>query len=495
MASDLLTKHSTDRGYELQLQRGLFINNEFISGSAQIDVVNPANGKLIVRVEAAGEEEVDAAVSAANKAYKEVWSKSKPSERRDLISRLADLVERDQEELAQIETLNCGKAITFARHMDAVFSAEYLRYYAGWADKIQGKVIETDGVVTMTRHEPFGACAAIIPWNFPVLMLMIKLGPMLATGNTVVIKTSEVTPLSALKIAALSKEAGFPAGVINIITGYGHITGELLSRHHGVDKVAFTGSVRAGRLVMKAAAESNLKKVTLELGGKSPNIIFGDANIEKAVKWAYRGIYFNQGQVCTAGSRIYVQENIYDNFIKRFKEYIAQARIGHPLDDTTIQGPQVSKTQYDRVMAYIESGKQEGATIALGGERWGNEGYYIQPTIFTGVKENMKIMQEEIFGPVVCISKFKDIEEAIDVANKTSYGLAAAVFSQNLDTCLTVSEKVEAGIVWINCINMYDASTPMGGFKESGIGREGGEYGLSEYTQVKAVKINRNVPI
>jgi aldehyde dehydrogenase (NAD+) len=272
---------------------------------------------------------------------------------------------------------------------------------------------------------------------------MTKLAPALATGNTIVAKTSEMTPLSALKIAALAKEAGFPPGVINIITGYGETTGELLSRHGTVRKIAFTGSTRAGRLVMKASAESNMKKVTFELGGKSPNIIFEDADIDKAVKWAYRGIYFHQGQVCTSGSRIYVQESIFDDFIKRFKEYVAYAPIGDPLDDATIHGPQVSKTQYDRVMGYIECGKKEGATVALGGERWGNDGYYIKPTIFTDVKEDMKIMKEEIFGPVVCVSKFKDIDEAIKLANNTDYGLAAAVFSQNLDTCLSVSDQIQ----------------------------------------------------
>ncbi|KAI8577139.1 hypothetical protein K450DRAFT_282925 [Umbelopsis ramanniana AG] len=495
MASDLITKYTTDLGYELQLQRGLFINNEFVSGSSQIEVVNPTNEKVILKVEAAGKEEVDAAVSAADKAYKEVWSKTTPSDRRDLMLRLADLIERDQEEIAQIETVDGGKPITFARNVDVKFLSECLRYFAGWADKLQGKVIEVAGVLTMTRHEPIGVCAAIVPWNFPSLLLMTKLGPALATGNTIVAKTSEITPLSALKIAALAKEAGFPPGVINIITGYGETTGELLSRHKTVRKITFTGSTRAGRLVMKAAAESNMKKVTLELGGKSPNIIFEDADIDKAVKWAYRGIYFHQGQVCTSGSRIYVQESIYDDFIKRFKEYIGYAPIGNPLEGSTIHGPQVSKTQYDRVMGYIEAGKQEGATVALGGERWGNEGYYIQPTVFTGVKEDMKIMKEEIFGPVVCVSKFKDRDEAIQLANNTEYGLAAAVFSQNLDTCLSVSDEIQSGIVWVNCINMFDTASPLGGYKESGFGREGGEYVLAEYTQVKAVKINRGVPV
>lgn len=275
------------------------------------------------------------------------------------------------------------------------------------------------------------------------MLLICKLGPALATGNTIVIKSSEVTPLTAIKIAALTKEAGFPPGVINIITGYGDTAGEILSRHRKVGKITFTGSLKVGRLIMKAAAESNLKKVSLELGGKSPNIIFGDANVDDAVKWAHRGIFFSQGQVCTAGSRIYVQENIYDEFIAKFKAFSEQTSIGHPLEEATFHGPQVSKVQYDRVMGYINSGKEQGATVYLGGNKWGQDGYYIEPTIFTDVTEDMTIMKEEIFGPVVCIAKFKTIDEAVEVANNTNYGLAAAIFSQDINTCLSVSERVQ----------------------------------------------------
>ncbi|CAO3691190.1 unnamed protein product [Umbelopsis ramanniana] len=498
MSSDLITKYTTNKGYKLQceflciifnllvqwteaflaVQTGLFINNEFVPGSSQIEIVNPTNGKAIVKVEAADKREVDAAVSAAHQrnlleqAYKS-WSKTAPSYRRDLMLRFADLIDRDKEEIAQIETLNAGKAITWSRALDASFLSECLRYFGGWADKLQGKLIETDGVLTMTRHEPIGVCGAIVPWNFPALLLVTKLAPAIATGNTIVAKSSEITPLSSLKLAALAKEAGFPPGVINIITGYGHTTGELLSRHNTVRKITFTGSTRAGRLVMKAAAESNMKKVTLELGGKSPNIIFGDVDIEKAVKWAFRGIYFHQAI-----------QGIYFSF-----------SIGNPTEDSTFHGPQVSKTQYDRIMEYIESGKKEGATVTLGGERWGNEGYYIQPTIFTDVTEDMRIMKEEIFGPVVCVSKFKDLDEAVELANNTNYGLAAAVFSQNIDTCLSVAEQIQSGVVWVNCINVFDTVTPLGGYKESGFGREGGEYVLAEYTQVKAVKINKSITV
>ncbi|GAB5589521.1 hypothetical protein Unana1_04421 [Umbelopsis nana] len=442
MASSYITLYTTERGYSVDIQTGLFINNEFVGGSSQIELINPADGKPILKVEAAGEKEVNDAVNAAEKAFKEVWSKSTPGYRRDLINRLADLLARDEEEIAQLETLNVGKAISVSRYVDAKMLPEFMRYYAGWADKIQG-----------------------------------KLDPALATGNTIVIKSSEVTPLTAIKIAALTKEAGFPPGVINIITGYGDTAGEILSRHRKVGKITFTGSLKIGRLIMKAAAESNLKKVSLELGGKSPNIIFGDANVDDAVKWAHRGIFFSQGQVCTAGSRIYVQDNIYDEFIAKFKAFSEQTSIGHPLEEATFHGPQVSKVQYDRVMGYINSGKEQ------------------EPTIFTDVTEDMTIMKEEIFGPVVCIAKFKTIDEAVEVANNTIYGLAAAIFSQDINTCLSVSERVQAGTVWVNCINLFHANTPFGGFKESGIGREGGEYVLSDYTQVKAVKINLGMKI
>lgn len=488
--SSLIVNHTTPKGYELKLQTGLFINNEFVKGSDTIETINPATGKVIAHVQAADKKDVDAAVQAASDAFHGPWSKMTPSERAALMFKLADLIDRDNEELSQIETLDNGKGITFSRLFDVKQIAVTLRYFAGYADKIHGKVIDTEGALSYTRHEPIGVCGAIIPWNFPVMMLGWKLGPALATGNTVVVKTSEMTPLSALKVCQLVVEAGFPPGVINIITGYGAVAGDALARHMKVSKIAFTGSTGVGRRIMQAAAESNLKKVTLELGGKSPNIIFDDADLDQAVRWAHKGIFFNHGQCCCAGSRIYVQESIHDKFLEKFKEYTSQTKLGNPHDDDTFQGPQVSQTQFDRIMSYIESGKEQGATCYMGGKRWGDEGYFIEPTVFTDVKEDMTIVREEIFGPVVTVSKFKDVDDVLKMALDTDYGLAAAVFTKDTARAIDVSNRLQSGTVWVNCYNELDYNTPFGGFRQSGIGRENGEYALDNYIQVKTVKIN-----
>lgn len=488
--SSLIVNHTTPKGYELKLQTGLFINNEFVKGSDTIETINPATGKLIAHVQAADKKDVDAAVQAASDAFHGPWSKMTPSERAALMFKLADLIDRDNEELSQIETLDNGKGITFSRLFDVKQIAVTLRYFAGYADKIHGKVINTEGALSYTRHEPIGVCGAIIPWNFPVMMLGWKLGPALATGNTVVVKTSEMTPLSALKVCQLVVEAGFPPGVINIITGYGAVAGDALARHMKVSKIAFTGSTGVGRRIMQAAAESNLKKVTLELGGKSPNIIFDDADLDQAVRWAHKGIFFNHGQCCCAGSRIYVQESIHDKFLEKFKEYTSQTKLGDPHDDDTFQGPQVSQTQFDRIMSYIEAGKEQGATCYMGGKRWGDEGYFIEPTVFTDVKEDMTIVREEIFGPVVTVSKFKDVDDVLKMALDTEYGLAAAVFTKDTARAIDVSNRLQSGTVWVNCYNELDYNTPFGGFRQSGIGRENGEYALDNYIQVKTVKIN-----
>ncbi|KAF1802660.1 aldehyde dehydrogenase domain-containing protein [Mucor lusitanicus] len=488
--SSLIVNHTTPKGYELKLQTGLFINNEFVKGSDTIETINPATGKVIANVQAADKKDVDAAVQAASDAFHGPWSKMTPSERAALMFKLADLIDRDNEELSQIETLDNGKGITFSRLFDVKQIAITLRYFAGYADKVHGKVIDTEGALSYTRHEPIGVCGAIIPWNFPLMMLGWKLGPALATGNTVVVKTSEMTPLSALKVCELVIEAGFPPGVINIITGYGAVAGDALARHVKVSKIAFTGSTAVGRRIMQAASESNLKKVTLELGGKSPNIIFDDADLDQAVRWAHKGIFFNHGQCCCAGSRIYVQESIHDKFLEKFKEYTSQTKLGNPHDDDTFQGPQVSQTQFDRIMSYIESGKEQGATCYMGGKRWGDEGYFIEPTVFTDVKEDMTIVREEIFGPVVTVSKFKDVDDVLKMALDTEYGLAAAVFTKDTARAIDVSNRLQAGTVWVNCYNELDYNTPFGGFRQSGIGRENGEYALDNYIQVKTVKIN-----
>ncbi|KAJ8063247.1 hypothetical protein OCU04_008479 [Sclerotinia nivalis] len=373
---------------------------------------------------------------------------------------------------------------------DVAAVAACLRYYGGWADKIEGKVIDTDPeYFTYTKQEPIGVCGQIIPWNFPLLMWSWKIGPAVATGNTVVIKTAEQTPLSALVAATLVKEAGFPPGVINVISGFGKIAGAAIASHMDVDKVAFTGSTLVGRQIMKAAAGSNLKKVTLELGGKSPNIVFNDADIENAISWVNFGIFFNHGQCCCAGSRIYVQDGIYDKFVERFKARALANKVGDPFHHETFQGPQVSQLQYDRIMGYIDEGKKAGATVVTGGGRHGDKGYFIQPTIFSDVTEDMKIMQEEIFGPVCSIAKFSTEEEIIKIGNGSNYGLASAVHTQNLNTALRVSNALKAGTVWVNCYNMIHHQVPFGGYKESGIGRELGEAALSNYTQTKSVRI------
>jgi aldehyde dehydrogenase (NAD+) len=471
---------------------GLFINNEFVKGveGKTFETINPHNEKPIVAVHEATEKDVDIAVQAARKAFDGVWRKTTPTQRGILINKLANLLERDIEILAAIEALDNGKAVSMAKG-DVNGSAGCLRYYGGWADKIHGQTIDTNpGTLTYTRHEPVGVCGQIIPWNFPLMMWAWKIGPALATGNTIVLKTAEQTPLSALYTCKLIKEAGFPPGVVNIISGFGRIAGAAISSHMDIDKVAFTGSTLVGRQILQAAAKSNLKKVTLELGGKSPNIVFPDANIENTISWVNFGIYFNHCQCCCAGSRVLVHEAIYDKFLEAFKARSEKNKVGDPFHPETFQGPQVSQVQFDRIMGYINSGKQDGATVVTGGDRHGDEGYYIQPTVFSDVNENMKIVQEEIFGPVCTIQKFKDEDEVIRLANSTNYGLAAAVHSTNINTAIRVSNALKAGTVWVNSYNIITYQAPFGGFKESGIGRELGSYALDNYTQIKTVSIN-----
>lgn len=404
-------------------------------------------------------------MKAARKALEGDWKQTTPSERGHLLTRLADLLERDIETVAAIESLDNGKGVTMAKG-DVTASAGCIRYYGGWADKIVGQTIDTDpNSLTYTRHEPIGVCGQIIPWNFPLMMFAWKIGPALATGNTIVLKTAEQTPLSALYVASLIKEAGFPPGVVNVLSGFGKTAGAAIAAHMDIDKVAFTGSTPIGRQIMQVAAKSNLKKVTLELGGKSPNIVLPDANLEEAVGWVNLGIFFNHGQCCCAGSRILVHEAIYDEFIELFKKRAEQNKVGDPFRTDTFQGPQVSQLQYDRIMGYIEEGKRAGAKVVTGGDRHGSEGYYIKPTIFADVNDDMSIVKEEIFGPVCTVQKVRDEEEAIRVANNTNYGksitilpyasdtrantiytgLAAAVHTTNINAAIRVSNAVKAG--------------------------------------------------
>ncbi|MCJ1473290.1 aldehyde dehydrogenase (NAD(P)(+)) ald5 [Lambiella insularis] len=476
---------------KFEIPTGLFINNEWVKGvdGKTFETINPSDEKVICQVHEATEKDVDIAVSAARKAFEGPWRLTPPEQRGKLLVKFSELIERETKTLAALESLDNGKALTMAT-FDVSLVASCLRYYGGWADKIEGKVIDTvPDHFNYTRQEPIGVCAQIIPWNFPLLMFAWKIGPAIACGNTVVLKTAEQTPLSALYAAKLIKEAGFPPGVINVISGFGKVAGAALSSHMDVDKVAFTGSTVVGRQIMKAAAGSNLKKVTLELGGKSPNIVFNDADIENAISWVNFGIFFNHGQCCCAGSRIYVQEGIYDKFVERFKARAGKNVVGDPFGKDTFQGPQISQLQYDRIMEYIDHGKKEGAKVEIGGERHGEKGYFIQPTIFSNVSEDMKIMREEVFGPVCSIAKFKDEADAIRVGNSTTFGLAAAVHTTNLNTAIRVANSLQAGTVWVNAYNLLHHQLPFGGFKESGIGRELGEAALANYTQTKTVSI------
>lgn len=370
---------------------------------------------------------------------------------------------------------------------DVAFTVKCLRYYAGWADKNQGKTIPVDGnYFCYTRHEPVGVCGQIIPWNFPLLMQAWKLGPALATGNTVVMKLAEQTPLTGLYVAQLSKEAGFPDGVINVIPGYGPTAGAAIANHPLVDKVAFTGSTEVGKIIQKAAAD-NIKRVTLELGGKSPTIVLADADIDQAVEIAHFGLFFNMGQCCCAASRLMVEESIYDEFVEKSIARAKRRTVGNPFDSKNEQGPQVDKEQFEKILGYIEKGQQEGATLVAGGQRHGDKGYYIQPTVFSNVTDDMTICREEIFGPVQAIQKFKTLDEVAERANKTQYGLAAAVLSKNNARSTYLAHALRAGTVWTNCYNVFSMAAPFGGYKQSGSGRELGEYGLEAYTEVKTV--------
>jgi aldehyde dehydrogenase (NAD+) len=485
-------------GKTTTIQTGLFVNNTFIPSESgkTLEVLNPATGKVICNVSEASSKDVDAAVDSARKAFKTTWGLNvNGATRGRLLNKLADLIEQNQEELAAIEALDNGKAYKMALGADLQGVVQCIRYYAGWADKIHGKTIEVDDNTTLayTRHEPLGVCGQIIPWNFPLMMWAWKIAPALATGNTVVLKTAEQTPLSALKCCEYIVQAGFPSGVLNVVVGYGPTTGAAIASHPRIDKVAFTGSTAVGRTVMKLAADSNLKKVTLELGGKSPNIVFEDADIEQAIRWSVFGIFFNHGQCCCAGSRIFVQESIFQKFVETFQKISQATKVGNPFDSDTFQGPQISQLQYDRIMDHIESGKKE-AKLVYGGKRVGTEGFFIEQTMFTDVPEDSRIAQEEIFGPVVIVNTFKTEEEVIEKANNTVYGLASAVFTKDLSRAHRVAAKIEAGTVWVNNYNIIKTNVPFGGFKASGIGRELGEYALANYTNVKSVMVNLSAP-
>ena len=456
------------------------------------ETLNPATGEVIAKVAEGDKADVDKAVIAARHAFeKGPWRKMNARERGRILYKFADLVEKNKEELAKLESLDNGKPLADAMAADLPLAIDCYRYYAGWADKIEGKTIPINGpYMCYTRHEPVGVVGQIIPWNFPILMQAWKLGPALATGCTIVMKPAEQTPLTALRVGELALEAGLPEGVLNIIPGYGETAGAAISEHYDVDKVAFTGSTEVGKLIMKAAADSNLKRVTLELGGKSPNVVFADADMDAAVEGAFFALFFNQGQCCCAGSRLFVEGKIHDQFVEKLTARVKKQRVGDPFDMKTTQGPQVSQEQFDKVMGYIKSGKDQGAKLVTGGNRVGTKGYFIEPTVFTDVQDNHQICQEEIFGPVLSVIKFNDIDEVIERGNKNMYGLAAAVWTRDIAKAHRMAAELKAGTVWVNCYDVFDAAAPFGGFKMSGIGRELGEYALRNYTEIKTVTVS-----
>ncbi|XP_023236254.1 aldehyde dehydrogenase, mitochondrial-like [Centruroides sculpturatus] len=472
----------------------IFVDNEWQNSASgkTFQTINPATGEVIAEVQEGDRADVEKAVAAAKEAFRfgSPWRTMDASERGNLLFRLADLIEKHRTELASLETLDNGKPYKDSFYIDLDLTIKCYRYYAGWADKINGQTVSPDGnFFTYTKHEPVGICGQIIPWNFPLLMQAWKLGPALATGNTVVMKPAEQTPLTALYVAELIKEVGFPPGVVNIVPGFGPTAGGAITSHKDVDKVAFTGSTEVGKIIMEAAAKSNLKRITLELGGKSPNIVFKDADLNYAIDMSHFGLFFNQGQCCCAGSRIFVESDVYDEFVARSVEKARGRKVGDPFDVTIDQGPQVDKEQLDKIMTLIDSGKREGASLLCGGNRHGDRGYFVEPTVFAGVKDGMRIATDEIFGPVMQIMKFNTMDELLERANNTMYGLAASIFTKDLDKAMHFSSGLRAGTVWINCYDVLGAQMPFGGYKMSGIGRELGDYGLENYTEVKTVTI------
>ncbi|MFJ8259832.1 aldehyde dehydrogenase family protein [Peribacillus asahii] len=473
----------------------LLINGEWVEAASgqTFETLDPSNGKVLAVVSEAGPEDVDRAVKAARQAFENgPWRKMSASERGRLIYKLADLMEAHQEELAQLETLDNGKPINETRNADVPLAIDHIRYYAGWTTKIMGQTIPVAGnYFNYTRHEPVGVVGQIIPWNFPLLMATWKLGAALATGCTIVLKPAEQTPLSALYLGQLALEAGIPAGVLNIVPGFGETAGAPLVDHPDVDKIAFTGSTSVGKMIMRQAA-GTVKKISLELGGKSPNIILPDADMSKAIPGALMGIMFNQGQVCCAGSRLYIQKKSYDNVVADLASHAKNIKQGAGINPSTQIGPLVSQEQLERVGKYIELGKQEGAEVVAGGVYGQGEGYFVEPTIFADVNDEMTIAKEEIFGPVVSAMPFEDLDDVIRRANNSEYGLAAGLWTQDVKKAHYVANQLKAGTVWVNCYNVFDAASPFGGYKQSGIGREMGSYALDNYTEVKSVWINLN---
>jgi phenylacetaldehyde dehydrogenase len=475
--------------------RQLFINGQWADAASgkTFETPNPATGDTLARVAEGDAEDIDRAVKAARRAFDDgPWSRITPSERGRIIWRIGDLILEHAEELAQLESLDNGKPYAVALGADVPLAADLFHYMAGWATKIEGNTINISvpympgaNFHSYTLREPVGVCGQIIPWNFPLLMAAWKLGPALTTGNTVVLKPAEQTPLTAIRLAGIIAEAGVPDGVVNVVTGFGETAGAALAAHPMVDKVAFTGSTEVGKLILQAAA-GNLKKVSLELGGKSPNIVFDDAP-DDAVAGAANAIFFNHGQCCVAGSRLFVQRSRFDEVVEGVSEIAKSIKLGPGMEEGTQMGPLVSDEQLRRVTGFLESGKEAGATAVTGGGRWGERGYFVEPTVITNTRPDMRIVREEIFGPVVVAAPFQSLDEIAAAANDSDYGLGAGIWTQDISKAHALAKKLRAGTVWINCYNVFDAALPFGGYKQSGWGREMGHEVLEAYTEVKAI--------
>jgi aldehyde dehydrogenase (NAD+)/phenylacetaldehyde dehydrogenase len=475
----------------LRKPKQLLINGKWVAAKSgkTFETINPANEEVLALLAEGDKADVDEAVKAARKALDGKWGSMGPHERARYLLKIAELIDSHADELAELETLDNGKGVTFSRGFDVPAAAETFRYYAGWCTKLYGETNPSDpSMFNYTLREPVGVCGQIIPWNFPLLMAAWKLGPALCCGNTVVLKPAEQTPLTALRLGELILEAGLAEGVVNIITGFGPGAGSSIAEHPDVDKVAFTGSTEVGKIILKASA-GNLKRVSLELGGKSPNIIFPDADMKEAVPTSMMGVFFNSGQVCCAGTRIFVQKDMYDDVVDQLTTFSKGMSYGDPLDPKTVMGPVVSKEQFDRVKSYLDVGKKEGAKVTAGGEPGTGKGYFVKPTVFADVNNNMKIAREEIFGPVATAIPFKDESDAILQGNDTEYGLAAAVWTRDIGRAHKVARALKAGTVWVNCYNQIDAISPFGGYKQSGFGRELGKHALELYSQVKSVYV------
>src|ERR1700690_877752 len=487
-----------DRSVEefIAVPRQLFINGQWSDAASgkTFETPNPATGETLARIAEGEAEDIDRAVKAARRAFDEgPWGRMTPSERGRIIWRIGDLIVAHLDELAQLESLDNGKPFAVAQAADVPLAADMFHYMAGWATKIEGNTINISvpympgaNFHSYTLREPVGVVGQIIPWNFPLLMAAWKLGPALATGNCVVLKPAEQTPLTALRLAGLIAEAGVPDGVVNVVPGFGETAGAALAAHNDVDKVAFTGSTEVGKLIVAASGASNLKKLTLELGGKSPNIVFDDAE-SGAIEGAANAIFFNHGQGCVAVSRLFVQEDRFDEVVNGVADIAKGIKLGPGMESGTQMGPLVSEEQFQRVTGFLESGRADGATAVTGGGRWGDRGYFVEPTVITGTRPDMKIVREEIFGPVVVAAPFQSLDDIAAAANDSEYGLGAGIWTKDISKAHALAKKLRAGTVWINCYNVFDASLPFGGYKQSGWGREMGHEALEAYTEVKAV--------